>query len=469
LKILIVSAEFAPLAKTGGLADAVAGLSAALGAAGHDVRVLLPRYGRLAKAAPIVDTATHASSKRRYVEVRAAFGAGRIYLLDAPEQFGAEPIYWGDDRDAVRFLALCEAATSFAETLGWRPDVVHCHDWHAALVPVLLGELPPAERPPSVLTLHNVSYQGVFASSLVISPRHPVLDAHIDATATPPAINFLRAGVRTADLLTTVSPTYAEEIQTTAYGMGLEDLLQARGADLFGILNGVDYSVWDPSADPYLDVHYERADPTPKRQLKHNLCDSLALECGAGDPLIGVVTRLVPQKGIDLLAAILPSLLVDSNARFALLGSGDPVLEQKLASLAADAPERVSFTLGYDEALAHRILAGSDIVLVPSRYEPCGLTQLYAMRYGTIPVVRATGGLADTVKHFDPASGVGTGSVFEHADPPGLAWGIGQALEWFGDSRAWQHLLDNAMAGDFSWRRQVGHYLGLYERLLAGH
>lgn len=466
----MVCAEFAPLAKTGGLADAVAGLSRALEQSGHDVRVLLPNYGRFAKSHSIVDSITHRSSGCRLIEIRDDAGPVRVYLLDAPELFGDDAVYAGDERDAERFMALAEAAVHVGEASNWTADVVHCHDWHAALVPVLLRERRATHAAPrrrTVLTLHNIGYQGIFAADLIDTLRRPALRACIDRSGPKPIINFLRAGVQAADLLTTVSPTYAREIQTAEYGMGLEDLLHARSADLVGILNGVDYAIWDPRVDPFIGLHYDRTDLRPKAELKRALGAELGLAQEARRPLIGVVTRLVSQKGIDVLAAALPALLRDTRAVFAVLGSGDPVLERALADFAEHDPARFAFRQGYDERLAHRIFAGSDIVLVPSRYEPCGLTQLYALRYGSIPVVRSTGGLADTVQHFDPGSGHGNGSVFEHADPQGLTWGIEQALGWFDDGSRWPRLIDNAMAADFSWRRQVGKYVAAYKRLLG--
>lgn len=468
MNILVVSAEFAPLAKTGGLGDAVAGLSAALAARGHDVRVLLPRYRHLASMSALESRAVPGSALR-FVEIESPAAGLRLYLLDAAPLFAEAAIYLGDERDAQRFVALAEGALGTTAALGWQPEIVHCHDWHAALVPALGGGLAPERRAATVLTLHNIGYQGVFAATPELIEPLPALEAHVDTDATPPVLNFLRTGVATADALTTVSPTYAREIQTPAYGMGLEDLLRERAAALLGILNGVDYSLWDPRVDSYLDTHYDSRNTAAKSVNKRALCESLGLEPAPGEPVIGVVTRLVPQKGIDLLVAILPRLLAGSSARFALLGSGDGVLEQRLAELASRDPARISFTAGYSEPLAHRILAGSDIVLVPSRYEPCGLTQLYAMRYGTIPVVRATGGLADSVEHYDPVTGTGTGSVFEDADPEGLLWGIEQALGWFADTEAWARLMGNAMAADFSWDHQVGGYVELYERLLSTH
>jgi starch synthase len=262
-----------------------------------------------------------------------------------------------------------------------------------------------------------------------------------------------------------VSPTYAAEIRTPAYGMGLEGILAERGDDVIGILNGVDYDTWGPRVDPFIDAHYDVDDLEPKYRIKESLCARLGLAPGGSAPLVGVVSRIVPQKGIDLVAAVLPTLLDETRARFVLLGSGDAATVAELRRIASAEPRRVSFTEGYDEQLAHRIFAGSDLFLVPSRYEPCGLTQMYALRYGTIPVVRATGGLADTIRHFDPATGTGNGSVFRDADPGGLLWGVRTALGWLDDPGARSRLIRNGMAADFSWRKQVGPYEDLYGAL----
>jgi starch synthase len=473
MKILMVCAEFAPWAKTGGLADAVAGLSAALAAAGHDVRVLLPRY---AHVEPRGDPLTFEALGRRFTVAwlepqhpakrtqREAPGP-HIACLELEELTG-DAIYLNDDRDAGRFIRLAAAAAAMSAADGWRPDVVHCHDWHAALVPVLM-RLVPASRAPSVLTLHNAGYQGVFADGALaphgLAAFEPALPADARAGGT---VNFMRAGIRTADRLTTVSPTYAEEIKGPELGMGLDDVLRARGGELIGILNGVDYDVWSPERDPFLPVHYDAGDLAPKRRIKGLLLARLGMPLDIAAPLIGVVSRLVAQKGIDLLAAALPSLLADTNAGFVVLGSGDAGVAAELRRLAALHPGRVEFKEGYEEELSHLIFAGADLTVIPSRYEPCGLTQLYALRYGTVPVVRATGGLADTIRHFDPETGSGNGSVFLHADPGGVAWGVRTALGWYADAAVWSRLVRNGMAEDFSWPRQVPHYEVLYRSLL---
>jgi len=474
MKILMVCAEFAPWAKTGGLADAVAGLSDALVAAGHDIRVLLPRYAHLEAPRGTPHTVEGIGGPFRVTEIEPdqkaehagrRRGRARVFVLELGELTG-DSIYTGDDRDAGRFLRLSAAAVSLSAADGWRPDVLHCHDWHTALVPVF-QRLAPSSFARSVLTLHNVGYQGVFSDATLDEHGFAALEQVLPADSRAGGgTNFLRAGVRAADRVTTVSPTYAEEIRRPEFGMGLEDVLRARGSHLVGILNGVDYSVWSPDHDPYLPQRYDATDLAPKRRLKELLLARLKLAPDAAAPVVGVVSRLVSQKGIDLLTAVMPALLQDTNASFAVLGTGDAAIAGEVRKLVEAHRTRVSFIEGYDEPLAHAIFAGSDLTVVPSRYEPCGLTQMYALRYGSIPVVRATGGLADTIRHFDPATGVGNGSVFRDAHPQGVSWGIRTALGWYADGDVWARVVRNAMANDFSWPRQVPHYEELYRSML---
>jgi starch synthase len=473
------------LAKTGGLADAVTGLSDALSARGHDVRVLLPKYEHLPLAGTQTRPAGKPGTRHHYLELlpaassaaaaapigsAASSGKGRrtsprIYLLDLAELTPGK-IYLGDERDAGRFIRLADAAVELADAFDWQPDILHCHDWHAALAPLLQRARYPERPVRSALTLHNIGYQGVFPDDVLatygLEEIRPVLAADALGVGT---INFLRAGLRAADLLTTVSPTYAGEIRTPAFGMGLEDVLNDRADDLVGTLNGVDYDLWSPNSDPFIETHYGPADVSPKYRIKGRLEQRMGLTPDQNAPLLGVVSRLASQKGIDLVAEVLPTLVAATRANFVFLGSGDAALAAELRRLAIAHPRRIAFTEGYDEQLAHQIFAGSDIALVPSRYEPCGLTQLYALRYGTIPVVRATGGLADTIQHFDPAAGTGTGSVFRDADAQGFLWGVSCALGWFDNPTAWSRLMENAMAADFSWRKQVRPYEALYRRL----
>lgn len=459
----MVAAELAPAAKTGGLGDAVAGLSSALAARGHDVRVLLPGYDALLAAAGPFDAVS--TETPRLLAARRADAGFRLYVVDDAELYRGRPIYCADDFDAPRFAALAAAGLELPGALDWQPDVLHCHDWHAALAPFLLAAQAPRPaalaRARSVLTLHNVAFQGSFPAG---TGGVSALAAEADAGG---YVNFLKLGVRDADLVTTVSPRYAEELLTPEYGMGLEDDLRARRGGVTGILNGVDYAVWGPDADPLIERRYSRGEPGAKRDNRRALVDALGLELAEDAALIGLVARLTHQKGIDLLAGALPALLADTGAGFALLGSGDPALEAALAAAARSAPGRVSFTAGYDDRLAHRILAGSDLVLVPSRFEPCGLTQLYALRYGSIPVVRETGGLADTVRQFDPATGAGNGSVFAAAEPAALAAAIETALGWHRDAAVWARIVDNAMRADFSWSASAARYEQAYRALTA--
>jgi starch synthase len=470
MRILMVCAEFAPWAKTGGLADAVAGLSDALCAGGHDVRVLIPRYAHLPAPTGAVQTVAGIGGPYRLAEIEpepqaAGTRGARVFLLDLAELTG-DSVYTGDARDGGRFLRLCAAAIGLSAAEGWRPDILHCHDWHTALVPVF-QRLTPGSYARTVLTLHNVGYQGIFADEILEEHGFAVLEQVLPADArVGGGTNFLRAGLRAADRVTTVSPTYAEEIRRPEFGMGLEDVLRARGSDLVGILNGVDYGVWSPEKDPFLREHYDATDLAPKRRIKQALLERLKLAPDGDAPLVGVASRLVDQKGIDILTAALPALLQGTSASFTVLGLGDAALAAELRRLSDAHRTRVAFIEGYDEALAHEIFAGSDLTVVPSRYEPCGLTQMYALRYGTIPVVRATGGLADTIRHFDAATGLGNGSVFRDADPQGVLWGIGTALAWFADGDLWPQLIQNAMAADFSWPRHIPPYEELYRSLL---
>lgn len=462
MRILMISAEYAPLAKTGGLGDAVAGLSAALASKGHDVRVMIPDYGGELppgfRAGP-----PRKAGEVFVVAVEPENAAVPVYRISSPAIGGDGRIYAGDERDAARFWAFSRGAIEAAAELDFRPDVVHCHDWHSALVPALAAADGSAAGSVSVLTLHNVGYQGAF-------PRSALPDDAAAFFASTEAggrdyVVFLEAGIRFASAVTTVSPTYAREIATPEHGMGLDHLLRARGENFVGILNGVDYSLWSPESDPFIEPRFSSGDWTAKARVKRALSAELSLPDDA--PLIGAVSRLFEQKGIDVLADALPDLLVRTRARFAILGSGDTDLETALTAAAKAHPDRVAFRCGYDEALAHRIIAGSDFLVVPSRYEPCGLTQLYAMRYGTVPIVRKTGGLADTVRRYDPGTGEGTGSVFDDADVAGLTRGVTTALEWYASPRDWERLRRNATGRDFSWSRQIEEYERLYRRISA--
>lgn len=464
LNILSVCAEFAPLVKVGGLADVTSGLARYLHSQGYRVVTLLPRYGEKAMATEGKTLAKGslllAGEKIPYSFLQLPDeGTGEVILLDSPALSGAD-IYSAGDSEARRFLTLSLAAIPLCKALNWRPDVLHCHDWHTAMTLQALRSDPDFKNLKCVLTIHNIGYQGVF-------PAEVLDETPIELPGTPDdTINFLAAGIDHADAITTVSPTHAAEILTPEYGMGLELQLQQHSKLLTGILNGVDYSYWDPATDELVAANYNADNTADKFGNKQALVRNMGFD-SAATPLVGMVTRLVYQKGSDLLVAALPGLFASHELNCVVLGDGDPVYMDALTELAAEYPARLKFVRAYDESLAHQIMAGADILAVPSRYEPCGLTQMYAMRYGTVPVVRKTGGLADSVRHFDPGTGQGTGVVFEDADPGGLAWGLSTALEWFADKALWNRLVNNGMSCDFSWDKQGPEYERLYRNLVT--
>ncbi|MCP5138590.1 MAG: glycogen synthase [Chromatiales bacterium] len=484
LRILMITAEYAPLAKTGGLADMVAGLSDQLAASGHDVRVVMPRYRGLEQAG---DTAAalkfhaHAANGISPVALNGTHppyeflcsGANTgpvIYQVDAPAFFSGSTIYGGGDTEALRFALLSHAALKLCQLLEWAPHIVHCHDWHASLAPLLLKRhqlREPVFRPAnSVLTIHNIGYQGVFPAALADKLG---LDETAELISTddpvPRTLNFLRTGITAADALTTVSPTHASEILTPAYGKGLDALLRQRRNRLVGILNGVDYSRWDPESDHLLPRNYSPTDTGGKLQCRSELIRRSGFSEAPDLPILGMVSRLAEQKGIELVLEALPPFLRNSSCRAVILGEGDKPYADALQELADDMPDHFAFIPAHNEALARLVFAGSDAFLVPSLYEPCGLTQMYALRYGSVPIVRDTGGLHDTVSHFDPYSGTGTGSVFRDADTGGLMWAINQVLAWYRQPSVWQQVRHNGMTQDFSWAHQAPQYLALYRRL----
>ena len=392
-----------------------------------------------------------------------------INVVDCPALFGGG-VYDEGEREAQRFMLLSRAALETAAAVGFQPDIVHCHDWHASPAAVLLKGPYRGERlfrqTYTVLTIHNIGYQGVFDASVLDGADLRALFA--PAGVPRPQVNFLRAGITHADALTTVSPTHAREIQTPEYGKGLDELLRQRRHRLAGILNGVDYAQWSPETDSLLPAPYSVRDPSGKGASRSALLRELRLDAAADVPVVGLVTRLAEQKGIELIVGALPALLAVRPFVCAFLGNGERRYVEALRELVRKFPGRMAHVDAHDETLAHLILAGSDLLLVPSLYEPCGLTQLYAMRYGTVPVVRQTGGLADTVEHFSPATGQGTGSVFRDADVGGLTWGLGAALDWFPDRRAWEQVMRNGMTRDFSWDHQGLKYEELFSRLVNG-
>jgi len=480
LKIAFVSSELAPFAKTGGLADVSAALPRELHALGHDVRIFLPLYPRVRDAARDIRVDDHlreipialGPAHYRFSVATTALpdSEQRVILVDCPALFGRPSIYTSDADESLRFLLLQRAAIEICQRMAWAPDVFHVNDWQAGLIPLLLRTRYRWDRlfenTRTLLTIHNLGYQGGFGKDLL-----EYLDMGDDARylhqedLREGRISFLKHGILYADQLSTVSPTYAQEIQTEAFGFGLHELLASRRDDLVGILNGVDYGEWSPQADRHLPQRYSERSFYRKEKNKVALHERLGLEYDQEAPIAGIVSRLSYQKGFDLLFETLPALVTRTGLRVAVLGSGEPKYEEFFAGLQSRFPGRVCFWRGFNEELAHLIEGGSDFFLMPSRYEPCGLNQMYSLRYGTAPVVRNTGGLADTVTPWNPATGEGTGFVFEHFTNEGMRWALARAIECWQDRKGWQTLMKNGMAMDYSWKRQVRPYVDLYARL----
>ncbi|KAB2965101.1 MAG: glycogen synthase [Thermoanaerobaculia bacterium] len=482
LRVCHAAAELAPFAKAGGLGDVVAGLSRALGRAGHDVRVFLPFYAPIARlhfpfnlVEFLRDVELQLGVRRfRYsvFTTRLPDSTVDAYFVHCPALFHHDSIYAPGWDEYLRYALLGRATLECCQRMGWAPEVIHCHDWHTALVPVYLRTLYSWDRlfarTRTVLSLHNLGYAGNFGAHVL-----PELglegSAHLlhqeDLAAR--RMSFLRTGLLHADFLSTVSRTYAREIQTPEFGFGQDALLRARADRLVGIVNGVDYGEWDPARDPHLPHKYSPKGLAGKGRMKRALLERAGLQASERAPVIGIVSRLTAQKGLDLLFDVLPDLLSQRDLRLVALGSGEARYESFLAWLQSSFPGKAWFHRGYHEELAHWIEAGADLFLMPSRYEPCGLNQMYSLRYGTPPVVRRTGGLADTVELWNPMTREGTGFPFEHFTPEGLRWALDFALQVHQDPEAWKQLQANGMARDFSWDRQVREYEELYRRALA--
>ena len=483
LRICFIASEVAPLAKTGGLADVAGALTKYLHNAGHDVRVFMPLYRQVdlkqLDVWPVeflhdipLQLGKHAL--RFSVQTARLPGSNAmIYLIHAPALFDRDSIYGNAVDEHLRFLLLTHAAFLCCQHMGFSPQILHCNDWHTGLAPLLLrttyawDQLFSATR--SLMSIHNIAYQGTFSASQVADTGLGDAASLLDTSErTAGRINPLREGIKHADHVNTVSPNYALEIQTPQYGYGLEGLLRQRAGSLSGILNGVDYDEWNPEKDRFLPRHFSARQAGNKQTLKQEFLQQRGLATSTRRvPLIGMVSRLASQKGFDLVMQALPALLQKHDFSFAIQGSGDPQYEEFFRELAQLHPTRVSFRSGYSEETAHWIEAASDMFLMPSLYEPCGLNQMYSLRYGTIPIVRRTGGLADSVQHFDARSRQGTGVVFNDYDASAVTWAVETALGWYAKKLLWTQLVQNAMAQDFSWERRVGDYVRLYEQLLA--
>ena len=480
LRICFATAEMAPFAKAGGLGDVSGALVKYLHAAGHDIRLFMPAYAAIRREGleiyPVEflqDVPVQIGAHQYRFSVQTARLPGSrtfVYLVDCPALYARPTIYGSAPDEHRRFLLLTHAAFLGCQGMGFAPQILHCNDWHTAIGALWLRSVYAWDKlfrhTRSVLTIHNIGYQGVvgLAERAEVLPDADASLLHRDDLKAG-RINLLRHGALYADLVTTVSPTYAREIQTAEYGMGLEDTLRLRADTLVGILNGVDYDEWDPRVDAYLPRHFGANQLGIKAGIKEEFLARLKLDGAERRALIGVVSRLATQKGIDLMMATLPQLLAARDFNLVVLGSGETAYEDFFDDLQRRHPRRVLFHRGYDESLSHWIEAASDLFLMPSRYEPCGLNQMYSMRYGTVPIVRRTGGLADSVRPFDTVTGQGTGIVFNDYSADAVAWAVNHALDLYQQKGNWRRLVQNGMAQDFSWHRQVQRYVEQYERL----
>ncbi len=484
LRVLHAAAEIYPWVKTGGLADVLGALPASLARSGLDTRVVLP--GLPALAAALVDVQAPLRLAPRFGAEDIAVVRGALpldgkrslpaYLVDAPSlyrrpgtPYGApDGQDWPDNHRRFALLGWVAAQlASAALDAGWRADVLHAHDWHAGLAPAYL-RLSGQASVGSVFTIHNLAFQGLFPAEVLGELDLPSSAFAIDGLEFHGKVSFMKAGIQYADRVTTVSPSYAREIQTPEQGCGLDGLLRHRSGVVTGVLNGVDPAVWNPAKDAYLEDGYSSRSLAGKARLKAALQRELGLAPTAAAPLFGVVSRLTAQKGLDLLLQSLPAIR-HVGGQLALLGSGDTALEQAFAAAATADPLHCAVRRGYDEALAHRIIAGADLIMVPSRFEPCGLTQLYGLRYGTLPLVRRVGGLADTVVDVTPESVAAkdaTGFVFADATAAALSHAIERAGELWQQRKTWAQLMRNAMRQDVSWDTAASHYAALYRALV---
>jgi len=474
MRILFVASEGLPFSKTGGLADVVEALPKALLTQGHEVAVVLPRYRGTEVSAVVIPSLTipMGGARLRFPAIAdgAVIGGVRYFFVDDPAYFDREGLYGSGGKDypdnAERYAEFCRAAVEVAKHI-WPADVFHCHDWQTALVPVLLrtsySDDPTVKNIPVVFTIHNMGYQGQFARDVLDRVGLPQTVFHPEGLEFYGSVNLLKAGLVYSDYLTTVSRKYAQEIQTKEFGHGLDGVAQKRSDRLVGILNGVDYGAWNPAKDELIAANYSAKDLSGKQACKEDLLQVFGLPHEHLErPVVGIVSRFADQKGFDLIAEKAHEVMKEDLA-LVVLGTGDRKYEKLFSALAAAYPGRVGLKIAYDNALAHKVEAGADMFLMPSRYEPSGLNQMYSLKYGTVPIVRATGGLDDSIKPFDVEHGTGTGFKFYEYSGEALLYAVRQALHHYMDERIWKRIQLNGMAKDFSWKGPAREYANLYE------
>jgi starch synthase len=485
--ILFLSSEIVPFAKTGGLADVSYSLPQAIKELGHEIRVMMPRYGFISERRygiheiirlremdiPIGDKLQKGNAKASFIVGQKV--KVQVYFLENEFYYNRDGIYVDSktktdypDNDE-RFIFFCKGVIEMLKRLGWVPDIIHCNDWQTALIPVYLKTVykndPFFKKIKTVLTIHNIGYQGIF-------PKESFLKSGLPEEIFPEIehngnFNFLKAGILYADVITTVSPTYAKEIiNDNEFGAGLSDVLKKRKKDVYGILNGVDYSTWSPENDKFIPVPYNIQTIESKYENKKALLKYFDLPYNEDVPVVAQISRLVEQKGFDLIAEVIDDMM-KLDIQYIVLGTGEPKYEEMLAKIKKKYPKKVGVHIGFSEELAHLIEAGADIFLMPSRYEPCGLNQMYSLRYGTVPVVRKVGGLADTVEEFNPKTGKGTGFLFEKYSGQEMLKALKKAITVYKNRKVWLKLMKNGMAKDFSWNASAKEYVKLYAKLLT--
>ncbi|PKO24527.1 MAG: glycogen synthase GlgA [Betaproteobacteria bacterium HGW-Betaproteobacteria-8] len=483
MRILFVTSEAYPLIKTGGLADVSGSLPAALQGLGGDLRILLPGYSQVLEKIENAQHLAHISNLPLIGSANLLIGnmpdtkipvmvidCASLYQRSGGPYADAAGREWEDN--ALRFGILSRIAailgSSDSPVHDWQPDVVHCNDWQSGLTPAYMHYMPTASHTKSIISLHNLAFQGCFPAEWVERLWLPAKSYQMHGVEYHNQLSFLKAGIYYADTITTVSPTYAREIRTSEFGFGMEGLLASRQHDLQGILNGIDIQEWNPATDPYLSKNYDANQLQGKKEVKAALQAQLGLKMSAETPLLGIVSRLTHQKGLDMFLSI-AERMVQGGCQIALLGSGEHHMEQGYSHLAHTYPEQVSVTIGYNEPLSHQIMAGSDIFIMPSRFEPCGLNQMYGLRYGTPPIVTHTGGLADSVTDTHEETlqnGKANGFVMPATDAIQLLLTIERALHYYHDGAVWSQIQRNGMALDLGWRHSAQAYMELYQRLL---
>jgi starch synthase len=488
LRILMIASEAQPFSKTGGLADVATALPRALGRLGHDVTLITPKYRGIADGPVVADLTLEVAAHRFKVQLMEASasgregGAPRVLVIDCPELYDRAGIYsdtHGDYADnAVRYAMLSAAAINWASSSaqGQPPapfDIIHAHDWQGGLAPIYARRLGTAGTPGprTVFTIHNLAYQGVFDKTWVPRLGLNWADFTMGGFEFFDHLSFMKAGINFADAITTVSPTYAEEIQRPEYGHGLDGVIRTRRAVLAGILNGIDPDEWNPAADPHLPAPFDADHLEGKAAAKRALLELFGFpltDAMLARPIIGMVSRMVDQKGLDLISAVAGEL-ASLDATFVIVGTGEPRYQEMWRNLARWRPEQFGVFVGFDERRAHLVEGGADIFLMPSQFEPCGLNQMYSLRYGTVPVVRAVGGLVDTVKPHNPRNGQGTGFMFAAYHPAAMMGALGAALAAYPHKKVWTRLQKNGMKADFSWDRSAGEYVKMYRKLSRGN